>query len=296
MENNKYVVFILTHGRPDNIKTLKALKNGGYTGEIYFIIDNEDKKIDEYKNKFGEKYVKVFDKKAMADKIDECDNFDERRTTTHARNATFEIAEEIGVKYFIQLDDDYTDFRYRYIDNKYITDITKEKKGSGKIKNLDKHFDYHFEFFRKINAKAIAISQGGDFIGGEGCGLISNYRRNSRKCMNSFFCSTERKFEFIGSMNEDVNAYVDLGVRGELFLTLPFIGLEQFATQVNAGAITDKYKKYGTYCKSFMTVMIQPSCVKVSMMGVSDLRLHHRIDWGSCTPMIINEKYKKQND
>lgn len=218
MENKDFCVFILTHGRPNNIKTVSALKKCGYTGEIYFIVDNEDKLIEEYIKKFGKQYVKVFDKKFYADKIDECDNFDERRTTTHARNASFDIAREIGVKYFIQLDDDYTNFRYRWVNDKYLT--------AGFVKNLDFYFNAYLDFFKSTNCKSIAFAQGGDFIGGEACGMINNYKQNSRKCMNSFICSTDREFQFIGSMNEDVNAYVSLGSRGDLFLTLPYIGLE----------------------------------------------------------------------
>ena len=34
MDNN-FAVFILTHGRPDNVKTLQTLKKCGYTGAIY---------------------------------------------------------------------------------------------------------------------------------------------------------------------------------------------------------------------------------------------------------------------
>jgi hypothetical protein len=38
MENN-FAVFILTHGRPDNVKTFNTLKKCGYTGKIYFIVE-----------------------------------------------------------------------------------------------------------------------------------------------------------------------------------------------------------------------------------------------------------------
>jgi len=31
MENKDFAVFILTHGRPDNVKTLSTLKKCGYT-------------------------------------------------------------------------------------------------------------------------------------------------------------------------------------------------------------------------------------------------------------------------
>jgi hypothetical protein len=287
MENKDFAVFILTHGRPDNVKTLSTLKGCGYTGKIYFIIDNEDKTIEQYQKNYGIKNVKIFDKKAMADEVDEGNNFDERRTITHARNACFKIAKEIGVTYFIQLDDDYTTFRYRWVDNKYYT--------SGKVKNLNKYFDIYLNFYKSTICKSIAFAQGGDFIGGEGCGMISNYKKNSRKCMNSFFCSTEREFQFIGAMNEDVNTYTTLGSRGHLFLTLPYIGLEQTATQSNKSGITDMYLKYGTYCKAFTSVIMSPSSVNVGMMGFTENRLHHRIKWINTTPMILDEKYKKLN-
>lgn len=35
-------VLILTHGRGDHVITEKALRRHGYTGVIYYIIDNED--------------------------------------------------------------------------------------------------------------------------------------------------------------------------------------------------------------------------------------------------------------
>jgi hypothetical protein len=114
MDNN-FAVFILTHGRPDNVKTLQTLKKCGYTGAVYLIVDNEDKTLDTYLRKYGENMVKVFDKKAMADSIDEGNNFDNRKVIIHARNACFYIAKELSLQYFIQLDDDYTSFRYRFI-------------------------------------------------------------------------------------------------------------------------------------------------------------------------------------
>ena len=37
---NNFAVFILTHGRADNVKTHDSLKRCGYTGKIYILIDN----------------------------------------------------------------------------------------------------------------------------------------------------------------------------------------------------------------------------------------------------------------
>ena len=39
MQEYNFAVFILTHGRPDNVKTIPTLKKCGYTGNIYFIVD-----------------------------------------------------------------------------------------------------------------------------------------------------------------------------------------------------------------------------------------------------------------
>lgn len=285
--NKEFAVFILTHGRPNNVITLDTLKKSGYTGSLYFIVDNEDKTLEEYKKNYGVDFVKVFNKKQIADMVDEGNNFDERRTITHARNACFNIAKELGIKYFIQLDDDYTSFDFR-IDN----DSSENCGSIKKIKDINKVFYYLLDYYKKNKFLSIAFSQGGDFIGGINNGKGS-YRFNKRKCMNSFICSTERQFQFIGAMNEDVNTYTTQGSRGELFYTIPFVSLTQKATQSQKSGITDMYNRYGTYCKAFTTVMMQPSSVKVTMMNSSNPRIHHTIKWINTTPMIISDRHKK---
>lgn len=282
-----FAVFILTHGRPDNVITFKTLRKQGYTGPVYFIIDNEDKTTEKYYENFGRESVIMFNKKEYADKVDEGNNFDERRTITHARNACFDIAKKLGITYFMQLDDDYTKFDFRinskkvYVSNNFI------------IKSL---LDYVFyllvNFYKSIPAKSIAMSQGGDWIGG-GESTASNYILR-RKCMNSFICSTERRFQFVGAMNEDVNTYTTLGSRGDLFFTVYFISLTQKETQSQSGGITDMYLKYGTYTKAFTTVMMMPSAVKVSMMGNVNRRIHHKIMWNNTVPKIISEGIRKE--
>jgi hypothetical protein len=275
MDNKDFAVFILTHGRPDNVKTLSTLKKCGYTGKIYFIVDNEDKTIEQYQKNYGIENVKIFDKKAMANEVDEGNNFDERRTITHARNACFKIAKEIGITYFVQLDDDYYYFGYRY------------DTGAKIIKNMDRVFEIMLSFYKSVNIKSIAFGQGGDHIGG-----FSGIKLK-RKCMNSFFCSTEREFQFVGAMNEDVNTYTTLGSRGEVFFTFTNLQLDQKDTQSQTSGITDMYQRFGTYCKAFTTMMMQPSSVKVSMMNSNNPRIHHSIKWVNTTPMILEERLKK---
>lgn len=280
---NDFCVFILTNGRPHKVVTHNTLARQNYTGEIFYIVDDEDQTLDEYIELFGREKVYVFDKKAYADSVDEGNNFDDRRTIVHARNACFEAAKDLGFKYFLELDDDYQEFDFR---------IDIDGGLAKPIKNLDSIFDKMIDFFNAIPCKSIALAQGGDFIGGINNGKRS-YRFNKRKCMNSFLCSVDRPFQFIGSINEDVNTYTLLASRGDLFLTIPFASLTQRNTQTQNKGMSDWYKKYGTYCKSFTSVMFMPSSIKIKVLNSSRRRLHHSIDWTKVTPQIIPESFKK---
>lgn len=276
----EFCAFILTHGRANRIHTLKALKDSGYTGDYYIIIDNEDKTADEYYKKYKDKVV-MFDKAEVAKTFDNGDNFNDRRAIVYARNASFDIATQLGYKYFIQLDDDYDTFAYKFDD--------KLNFKSKKIKNLDKMFYNLLKYYLSTPAKSIAIAQNGDFIGGEQGGLAR--RKNlKRKAMNTFICSVDRPFRFIGRINEDVNTYTRLGSTGDIFFTIPLIAINQKQTQSNKGGMTDLYIDAGTYVKSFYTVMYMPSSVKIQEMGSTNRRLHHNIRWKNTTPYILEEK------
>ncbi|QCD37177.1 MULTISPECIES: GREB1-related protein [Muribaculaceae] len=289
MKNKNFVAFILSHGRADRVVTYDSLKKSGYTGRIVIVLDNEDPSAPEYISRFGNENVVIFDKAAIAETFDEGVPGD-RRTIVYARNACFDIAKKLGYRYFIELDDDYTVFEWRF-DNR-LRYITKDKV----IRNLDAVFDIMLDFFKKIPAKSIAMAQGGDYLGG-GAGGEGKQLRTKRKAMNSFICDTERRFTFLGRINEDVNTYTRNTSTGDLFLQIQQICLLQKQTQSNAGGMTEVYLDSGTYLKSFFTVMYQPSSVKVRTMGneyVNQKRLHHRVNWTLTAPKIIREKYKKK--
>ncbi len=274
-----FAVFILSHGRPDRVLTYSTLKRRGYTGKIFIIVDDLDKTREQYIEKFGAENVIVFDKQAVANTTDQGDNFNDLRSTTHVRNAIFDAAEQVGVEYFIQLDDDYTAFNHRF--------DAKLDYAPTACRNLDTVFSALLRFFEVSGADSIALAQGGDFIGGAECTFAEATRR---KCMNSFICSTKRRFQFFSRLNEDVNTYLVLGSRGRLFFTVNQVSLVQLQTQTNSGGMTDSYLKYGTYVKSFYSVMYHPSSVKVRKMSG---RLHHSISWKHTVPMILREEHRR---
>ena len=92
----------------------------------------------------------------------------------------------------------------------------------------------------------------------------------------------------------DVNMYVTKNMRGERIFSITCLSCNQTITQSNPGGLTDFYLENGTYVKSFYSVIAEPSCVKVGMMGSHDKRLHHRVTWRNCAPEILSEKYKKE--
>lgn len=277
-----FCALILTHGRAGNVVTADSLKRCGYTGPWYIVIDDEDDQEDEYRRIYGDRVVR-FCKSAVAETFDQFDLETDRRTIVYARNASFDIAKSLGFRYFIELDDDYTDFQHRWDDG--------ERLRVKSITDLDSVFSLMLGFLRASGAATVAMGQGGDFIGGRGNPRFRE--RVLRKAMNSFICDTERPFKFVGRVNEDVNTYCVEGMRGELFLTIVDVMLVQKRTQVNAGGMSGVYADYGTYVKSFYTVMCCPSFVQVSMMGDKHMRMHHRVDWRHGVPMIISGKYRK---
>lgn len=284
--NKNYAVFILSHGRPDNVITYETLRRGGYTGKIYIIVDDEDKTIHEYKERYKHEVI-VFSKQDYQNKFDLMDNFEGNKVIVYARNACYDIARKLGLDYFFEYEDDYTNFQYRYVEKDVLRGRT--------IRNLDEVLNAMIECLEDTKATTIAFAQGGDFIGGVGAFESNTFKR---KAMNSFVFKVNKNPEddtiFIGRMNDDVNTYLTLGKVGKLFFQISVINLVQLTTQSNSGGNTEAYKKFGTYVKSFYSVMAAPSCCKIDLMGRTNKRLHHKINWNHAVPKIINESYKKR--
>jgi hypothetical protein len=293
-----FCIFILSHGRPDNVLTYKELKKAGYTGKVYIVIDDEDSKAGRYDDLFGD-IVLRFSKSEIAKRFDQGDNTEDRRSIFYARNACFDLAKSVGCVYFMQMDDDYFAFQYRY-NNVMDWDCIRVRK------TFDQAVSVLLDYYKSTPFASIAISQGGDHIGGgEGRPI-----RAKRKAMNSFICSTDRRFSFVGRINEDVNTYTSKQRCGLLFLTIMQMQLVQKVTQSNSGGMTEMYLDSGTYMKTFYSVMYCPSSVVVSELGDSGAggpsafvqnridatphyRIHHAINWNRTAPCILRETHRK---
>lgn len=279
-----FACFVLCHGRPYNTPTIETLRKFGYTGEIYIILDDKDETADDYRKNFPDCKVEIFSKAEIAKTFDTMDISDNDKCAVYARNACFDIAEKNGLDYFCELDDDYVTMPYRWVEGETLY----RSRGA----DLDSVFEAHIEFMETSdNIYSIAFAQPGDFIGGYTSAL--NIRKYLQKTMNSWIIKTNRRFVFNGRMNDDVNTYCSYGSKGKLFYTFNYIMIDQPETQQVSGGMTDMYKGNGTYMKSFYTVMLCPSFVKIGTMGDHFHRIHHKIDYNIGVPKLISSIYKK---
>ena len=59
----EFAVFILTHGRAGHVTTDTVLRRQGFTGRIFYVVDDLDKQVPEYQKLYGKDAVKIFSKK-----------------------------------------------------------------------------------------------------------------------------------------------------------------------------------------------------------------------------------------
>lgn len=280
--NKNRAVFIISYKRADNIKTLDFMEKVNYQGQVFIVVDDKDPQLDEYKKRYKDKLC-IFSKAETV--FDKCDNFSNTNSSCFVRNAIFKIAEGLGVKSFLVLDDDYSQIHFRRPRGS-VLGVSYMSEG-----DLDYCLDACFEYIENTpRVDCFALAQSGDFIGGaEGYYKISG----KRKIMNAFFFRTDNPISFPGKMNEDVNCYLYYGSRGRLFFTTTAMSVQQELTQAASGGMTDIYRNNGTYIKSFYSVIVAPNAVKIGTIGVHNPRIHHKINWNNAVPKLIREEYKK---
>lgn len=288
MMRSDFAAFILSHGRPGSVATYNALRRCGYSGKIYIVIDDEDQTGDEYRRRYGDQ-VLTFSKQAVAPTFDEGDNFQTYRGVVYARNAVYDLARSVNVQYFIELDDDYTGFYLRFNSKlEYVQAPIRTR--------MDDLLSALLKFYIDTGCASVAMSQGGDHIGGRGDPNRQKVPELRRKCMNSFVLSADSNVRFLGRINEDTTMYVVRSRVGDVFFTVVQAQLNQKQTQMNSGGMTGLYLDHGTYVKSFYSVMFAPSCVKIGRMGdhrSPHYRIHHQINWGRTAPKILREHHRK---
>ena len=281
MESKDFAVFILTHGRAKSISTYRALRDGGYTGDTYIVIDNEDDQEDLYREKFGDMVIQ-FDKRDYLEKTDLGDLDDDRRIGVFARNFIQDEAKRLGYRFHLQLDDDVHGFGYRFAQDGRLRNV--------RCNRLDEVFSGMVQLMKETPITSLSFALSAYNIGGVNGSIKEGM---TRKAMTTFLMRADDIQYFHMRMNDDITTSLINGMRGKLYYSYLPVEVEVDKTQVQSGGMTDIYQKNGTYRKSFYSVMCCPSCVKVSAMGITDYRIHHTIRWNNAVPKLLSQRWCK---
>lgn len=280
----QYGVFILSHGRPDKQLTYTTLRREGYTGPIRIVCDDEDSTVEQYKKNFpGE--VLVFHKLDAIAKTETFYNQPYHKAVIYARGTLYDYSKELGWTHFIMMDDDYYHIYFKW--NHYYKEVGLTRFKGMEAQRLDELFDATFDLLACSSASTISYAQGGDTMGGSSGKAGTHFY--SRKAMNSHFVDVSKPLQFRGFVNEDVNLYAEAPMNKFIFQSNR-VSVDPAHTQQYGGGATDMYLAFGTYVKSFMSVICAPSAVKVKMLGP---RIHHLVKTKNVAPVLISGRWKK---
>ena len=152
-----FAVFICTHGRAKNQITYAQLRQSGYTGKVYFVVDDADTQLNDYKELYGDD-VLVFSKKDYYLKQDTFINKPIEKCVLYARNACIDFARNMGIEYFACCDDDIKSFAYKLVrGNKLI---------SKRAVKLDRFLNAVVEFMKATDFRILSAVEEGQYIGG----------------------------------------------------------------------------------------------------------------------------------
>ena len=273
-----FAVFILTHGRARQQKTLATLKKCGYTGKLFLVIDDEDEQANDYLKLYGDRVI-VFSKKKVEKTFDTMTNRKEYCACVYARIFILNIAQGLGVKWAFQFDDDVTNLLFRILD--------KNKLKAFKVRHIDDLFETMCEVMNSGKLAVLGFSQAESFTGGANNIYLKGHQR---KISHAMMFNAENPITFRGLFYEDLLAALDTGIDGRVAISTMLVSNYSPKLASNAGGMNNLYKSNGSYVAGFYSVMAYPSVIRlVEEKGEFKLR----IKGSAFCPMIIGERWRK---
>lgn len=273
---NDFGMFILSHGRAGNVLTFDTLRRCGYTGKIFIVIDDQDEQQEDYKKEYGDCVI-VFDKREWAEKTDTIKATCDLRSVVFARNACYEIAKQLNMRYFCEFDDDLEEIRIRY--------LSDNKLRGKRVEDFDSIVDCMISFMESDN-RICSLSFGLDFdyIGGKN----GQYQKKlERMCFGFYFLRVDNPVPFIGITCEDMNAALKVCDSGNIMFRVFDIMAYSPERTTNEGGNFSLYNSMTKYVRNFYPVIVCPSGIKI--------KPNHDIKKYSdyIFPMIIGGRWKK---
>lgn len=275
---NNFAILIKSHKRANSLLTYETLKNTGYIGDVYIIVDDEDNQLAEYKKKY-KKNIKVFNKDEMLKYADTIDNLKNKNNALLPAIYANILANELGLEYYMLIDDDISSIRERYEENGKL-------KGRD-IKDINKIISLFINYMEKANISVLSFGNEGGYIGGANGKFKNGIGRNNNQ---NFIIKTKDNISFLGTRNEDFNMVAHYSKLGKLIFEIYRIGIKSPERGTNDGGLQDDYKQSGFYTANFYSIIVAPYCCKI---GSRNNKITLKRNWERFAPMVISEVYKK---
>ena len=283
---NKFAVFICTHGRPDAQLTLNTLRKCGYSGKIYLVIDDTDITISQYVDNYDTDDIIIFDKNHYINSCkDTGDNAGHYKCILYAKNAVEDIAHDLGLDAFMLIDDDITNFRYRYVQDNKLRSLP--------VLNLDDVIVAYTNYITLNDIKCLGFCGASHYFVGTSV-YDSDRLIDNRYPYQVYIRNTKYKIDWISWYGEDdITMLLDECVGG-FWLNLPFVQYDcvMVGDTNKSGGMVDEYKNNSSYK---LNMIKKQFCIsQLKLRPYKDRFITTTIKDTSCVK-LISDSYKKEN-
>ena len=274
-------IFIPTYHRPNNIKTARYFIKRGYDAQkIHIFIDDATDDILEYKEvvRLMGCNLHIFNMEEARDRFDYVHRASKsRRSAGQARNMFYDFAEELGIDFYLVIDDDTNQYEIKpfaiYTRGAVLEDFTNVFEG---VK----------EFMIRQKIGLFGLSQTGDMF------TVPDNRILRNKVMNTTFYNTAFIYRGErGVQDNDTSQFV--GIMNEGYFTGSMgtgLALNPMGSATAEGGLTDLYNECKLLNKSLIIPIQFPSLCHAEKQKKNGGRLHHKIAHKNLSPKIIKGK------
>lgn len=279
------MVYIISHGRPNNQKTYNLLRSRGYTGNIKIVVDNEDKTIIDYYKAVesdANTEIGVFNKQEFIDSTDTGMLEPMRNFAVFARNAVEQDARESGYDYFWVFDDDLTSIRLRYIEGDSLKSLSITM-------NLDKIFSMVENYVKDANIDTLSFGTANNYIGGKDTVFIENSKH--RMCYNVFLRKTSSPVDWLLNMCEDRITSLKYSTLGQVWMQLLCIQIDTapIGGKIDGGN-SEVYRTLNELTQVFFPIVTFPNCNKIRFIKGHFVNTY--VEPNMC-PKIVSDRYRE---
>ena len=271
-------IFVISYNRAGRVETYSALRDAGFLGEIFVVIDVNDPQYMEYLTRFGKELISYSksNEKLVADTLES-----EKRESSavYARNAVESIANQMCLDAFIILDDDITSFRYRWMQE----GVCKSLKIT---QYIDRILLAYIDYMLSCNIATLSFENCMFYIGGISDDKISNERWTYQIHIRN----TKFPVEWKSIINEDIITEIMTATKGYIWWSLPHVVYDAVAMNEKSGGNKDNYDTFSEYKRAIFATVVNPSSCKP---GYSHGKLRIIQNKSASYPMIVSSRYKK---